>query len=146
MLRTHEKSATKKTLNGASWILLSAIVCILAFPKVIAVTAFAILIISDSSAAIIGRRFGTRRYRDKSLQGSIAFVISAWIVVLFTPKIGYLPGEYIAAGVAAIFGAVAEVFSFGIIDDNFAIPVSIGAVLWLSYLIFLPHLNVFLLG
>jgi hypothetical protein len=40
---------------------------------------------------------------------------------------------------------VSEVFSFGIIDDNFAIPVSISIVLWLLYIVFLPQLNVFIL-
>ncbi len=145
MLRTHEKTPGKKTLNGASWVLISATFCVLVFPKLIVVTAFAILIISDTMAALIGRRYGTRRYRDKSIEGSTAFILSAWVVILLSPKVAYLPGEYIIAGVAAVVGAVSEVFSFGIIDDNFAIPVSISIVLWLLYIVFLPQLNVFIL-
>ncbi|MBN1448607.1 MAG: dolichol kinase [Bacteroidetes bacterium] len=145
MLRPHEKTRQKKTLNGASWVLLSATFCVLVFPKLITITAFAILIISDTVAALVGRRYGTRRYNDKSLEGSSAFVFSAIIVILFTPKVQYAPIEYIIAAVAAVIGAVSEVLSFDIIDDNFAIPVAIGSAMWLLYVLFLPEMNVYVL-
>jgi dolichol kinase len=145
MLRRHEKSMQKKTLNGASWVLLSAVFCVLVFPRLITITAFAILIVSDTMAALIGRRFGTRRYRDKSLEGSLAFVLSAVVVILFTPKAAGLWMEYVLAAVAAVAGAGAEVLSFDIIDDNFAIPVAIGGALWLLYLVLLPGVNVHIL-
>lgn len=143
MLRPHEKTKEKKTLNGASWVLLSATFCVLVFPKVITITAFAILIVSDTVAALIGRRYGTRRFNDKSLEGSSAFVISAIIVILFTPKLQYAAAEYFIAIAAAVIGAIAEVLSFDIIDDNFAIPVAIGSAMWLMYVLFLPELNVY---
>lgn len=145
MLRPHEKTLQKKTLNGASWVLISATFCVLVFPKLITITAFAILIISDTTAALVGRRFGTKKFNDKTLEGSSAFVFSAFIVILFTPKVAHAPAEYLIACISAIIGALAEVFSFDIIDDNFAIPVSIGAVLWLLYAIFLPEMNIHLL-
>lgn len=145
MLRAHEKTPHKKTLNGASWVLLSAIFCVLVFPKLITITAFAILIISDTMAALIGRRFGTKKFNDKSLEGSTAFVVSAAIVILFTPKVQHLVLEYVIAVMSGVIGALAEVFSFDIIDDNFAIPVAIGAALWLMYFLFLPELNIYLL-
>ena len=145
MLRTHEKTETKKTFNGATWVFIAALVTVFLFPKVIAITAFSILIISDTMAALIGRRYGTRTFRGKTIEGSSAFVVSATIVLLFTPKVAYLPGEYIAGIVASIIGAAAEVFSFNLIDDNFAIPISIGFALWLMYIVFLPQLNVFIL-
>jgi dolichol kinase len=146
MLRPHEKTRQKKTLNGASWVLISATLCIFVFPKLIAITAFAILIVSDTIAALIGRRYGTKRFNDKSLEGSTAFVISAGIVILLTPKVAYAPVEYFIALIAAVFGAIAEVLSFDIIDDNFAIPIAIGSTLWLLYILFLPELNVHILN
>lgn len=145
MLRPHEKTRQKKTLNGASWVLISATFCVLIFPKLITITAFAILIISDTVAALVGRRYGTRRFNDKSLEGSSAFVFSAIIVILFTPKVQHAPLEYIIAVVAAVIGAISEVLSFDIIDDNFAIPVAIGSALWLLYVLFLPEMNVYVL-
>lgn len=145
ILRRHEKHETKKTFNGATWVLLSASFCVLIFPKLVTVTAFSILIISDTCAALIGRRFGTRKYRGKTLEGTTAFVLSAFIVVLFTPKAQYLPQEYIIAMISAVVGALAEVFSFDIIDDNFAIPVAIGGAMWMLYALFFPALNIYVL-
>jgi dolichol kinase len=146
ILRHHEQTPGKVTLNGASWVLLTAVVCILVFPKLITVTAFAILIISDTVGAIVGRRYGTRKFNDKSLEGSTAFILSAWIVILCTPKVSYFWGEYLIAAVAAVIGALAEVFSYNIIDDNFAIPIAIGFAMWAMYALFLPGFNLHSLG
>jgi len=145
MLRQHEKTREKKTLNGASWVLISATVCVFLFPKLLMITAFAILIVSDTVAALVGKKFGTRKFRDKTLEGSSAFVVSATIVILFTPKVAQLPGEYIIAILAAVVGAIAEVLSFDIIDDNFAIPIAIACALWLFYALFFPQFNVYYL-
>ncbi|MAT40018.1 MAG: dolichol kinase [Ectothiorhodospiraceae bacterium] len=145
MLRGHEKSSREKTLNGASWVLISAMLSVILFPKLIAITAFSILIISDTAAALYGRKFGMLKFNGKSLEGTAAFVVSACIVIMFTPKVEHIPGEYFIAIAAAIVGALAEVFSFRIIDDNFAIPISIGITLWLLYLIFFPGMNVYVL-
>lgn len=145
ILRHHEQTVEKKTLNGASWVLISATLCVLIFPKVIAITAFTILIISDTVSALIGRKYGTKMFRGKTLEGSTAFVLSAAICILFTPKVGNAVGEYLIAFVAAIFGALAEVFSFDILDDNFAIPFTIGFTLWIFYAWLFPELNVYVL-
>ncbi len=145
MLRRHEQVEEKKTFNGATWVLISALFCVLVFPKLITITAFAVLIISDTTAALIGRRFGTRSFRGKTLEGSTAFVISASFVVLFTPKVAQLPGEYLIAMISTVVGAAAEIFSFDIIDDNFAIPVALGFALWLMYWVFFPELNIYAL-
>ena len=145
MLRQHEKMPDRLTLNGATWVLISATICVLAFPKLITITAFSILIISDTTAALIGLRFGTKKYRDKTLEGSSAFVISAALVVLCTPKVAGLPGEYFIGIAAGILGAIAEVFSFNIVDDNLAIPIAIGICLWIMYAVFFPGLDVRLL-
>ncbi len=146
MLRDHEKDARKITFNGATWVLISATLCVALFPKVLAITAFAILIISDTTAALVGRRYGTRRYRDKSLEGSKRLRRSrprSWCCA--RPSIAGLPAEYFIGIAGGVVGALAEIFSFEIIDDNFAIPVSIAAAMWLMYLLFLPQLNIHLL-
>jgi len=64
---------------------------------------------------------------------------------MFTPKVAHIPGEYFIALAAAVVGALAEIFSFKIIDDNFSIPVSIGFTLWLLYTLFFPQLNIYIL-
>jgi len=142
LLRTHERNEQAKRLNGATYVLLSACLCVLLFPKLIVITAFSLLIISDTSAALIGRKFGKRPFLRKSLEGTTAFFLSGLIVVAFTPKVEYLPLEYILGGVATLIGAAVEAMSIAI-DDNLSIPLSVGVVLWVLYGIFLPGLNVY---
>jgi len=144
LLRARERKQDAKRLTGATYVLLSATICVWLFPKLITVTAFTILIISDTSAALIGRKFGKQEFLKKTREGAIAFLVSALIVVAFTPKVAYLPLEYVIGGIAALIGTVAESFST-IIDDNLSIPLSIGLSLWLMYIVFLPHLNVYAL-
>ncbi len=145
LLRKKEKDDKRTRLNGATNVLLSALFCIIVFPKLFFVTAFSVLIISDISSALIGRKFGKRKFFAKSLEGSAAFFISAVIVIFFTPKAEYLFMEYIIAIVAVFFGTIAESMSFEI-DDNLSIPITIGTVMWILYALLLPQINVYILG
>jgi dolichol kinase len=144
LLREHEVDTRKKNLNGATYVFISALICIIIFPKVLFLTAFSILIISDSVAALIGRKYGRHKFLSKSLEGNLAFFISAIVVVLFTPKVQGLLTEYLIGIAAAAIGAIIENISFGFADDNLAIPISIGVSLWVLYIICLPNLRLVL--
>lgn len=141
LLRQHEQNAHGRKLTGASYVLLSACLCVLLFPKVIVITAFAILIISDSAAALIGRRFGRHRFFTKSLEGSSAFFVSALLVVAVAPKIAYAPVEYLVGAVTAAVATVVEAAGIKV-DDNLSIPLVSGAVMWGLYALAAPALNI----
>lgn len=146
ILRQHERDHKMKNLNGATWVFISALVCVIIFPKFIVINAFAILILSDASAAVFGRKFGKHKFFKKSLEGTIAFIIAAIPVVLLAPKVQNLPGEYIITMVSAIVGGIIEAASIDLkVDDNLSIPVSIGATMWILYLIFYPNLDLYFL-
>ncbi|MFM8180047.1 MAG: diacylglycerol/polyprenol kinase family protein, partial [Candidatus Kapaibacterium sp.] len=98
MMRTHELEVNRMTLNGASYVLIAACACIMVFPKLIAVTAFAILIVSDICAALVGRRFGRHRFLDKSLEGTLAFAVSAVIVVGVIARLFDATAGFVIAG------------------------------------------------
>jgi len=141
LLRQHEQNAHGRRLTGASYVLLSACLCVLLFPKVVVITAFAILIISDSAAALIGRRYGRHKYLGKSLEGSGAFFVSALLVIAVAPKVAYAPIEYVIGAVTAAVATVVE--GVGIqVDDNLSIPLVSGAVMWGLYLFAAPALNI----
>ncbi|MGA9117211.1 MAG: dolichol kinase [Bacteroidota bacterium] len=144
MLRPHERDGGIRRLNGATWVLLSATLCVLVFPKLIFLTAFSILIVSDTSAALAGRKFGRHPFLRKTLEGAAAFFLSALAVVALSPKILHLPLEYLIGGIGALVGTVVESVSIGV-DDNLSIPVTIGAMLWLLYALMMPGADVFLL-
>jgi len=144
MLRKHERDANTKRLNGATNVLIAASLCIIIFPKLIVLTAFPILIISDSVAALFGRRFGKKKFLQKSVEGSTAFFLFALIVIAFTPKIGGGFMEYLIGAVAALVGTVVEASSWKF-DDNLSIPLSVGVVMWGLYFLVYPSVNLFAL-
>lgn len=134
LLRPHESSAgAKPDINGATFVLLSATICVVVFPKVIAITAFAVLIISDTASALYGRRFGKRKFFRKSVEGSAAFFVTAMLVVLTMARLVEASWEFLLVGaVASVVATVVEAVSHGdgAIDDNLSIPTAFGAVLW----------------
>ena len=141
LLREHELDHKKRNLNGATYVLISALISVLIFPKVIFISAFSILIVSDSLAALIGRKFGKHKFLSKSLEGTLTFFISACIVILFTPKVGGFFEEYLIGFIAAFVGAIVENISFKLVDDNLSIPLSVGFTMWGLYLALLPNLE-----
>ncbi len=142
MLRQHEQDKNSKRFNGATNVLIAATLCVIIFPKLIVLTAFPILIISDSVAALIGRRFGKRKFMQKSVVGSTAFFLFALLVVYFTPKVEYSLTEYLIGAIAAIVGTVVEASSWKI-DDNLSVPISVGVVMWGLYFVLYPSVNLF---
>ncbi len=136
MMRSHELDDKRFLLNGATYVLLSALICVFLFPKIIAITAFTILIVSDISSALVGRKFGKTPFLDKSLQGTMAFWMSGWcaIAVIFT--LSGAAWHYAVIGAFATFvGGVVEAASIRLrVDDNFSVPLSVGAVMWLLVL------------
>jgi len=88
MLRHHELEPQKMHLNGATCITLSALFLVLFFPKIIAITAFSMVSVSDTMAALIGKTFGRHpTSRRQSLEGSAAFFLSALIIVAIVPNL-----------------------------------------------------------
>jgi dolichol kinase len=144
LLRKHEVDGKKKNLNGATYVFISALVGVIIFPKVLFLTAFPILIISDSTAALIGRKFGRHKFLAKSMEGTLAFFISASIVVLLTPKLNGSITEYFIGIMAAAIGAFVENISFGLADDNLTIPISVGLSMWLFYILMFPGIQLIL--
>ncbi|MBU3741944.1 MAG: hypothetical protein FGM24_06615 [Candidatus Kapabacteria bacterium] len=132
MLRGHERDRKRFLLNGASWVLIAATLIIALTPKILAITSFTILIVSDTFAALVGRRWGKRRFLDKSVLGSATFFATALFVVVAYALWFDLPWTYLAAGViGAAVGTIVEAASVRLhLDDNLSIPFSIALTMW----------------
>lgn len=151
LLRRHEVDQKRHALNGATFMLISGALCIAIFPKYITVDSFTVLILADASSAVFGKRFGRHkifpgRGTPRSYEGSLAFILAGFVAVALTPKIHYDSAEYLIGFASCFAGAAAEVLSYGIVDDNIAIPITYGLTLWALYVIFLPHLNIYFMG
>ena len=124
--------------SGAPPMYASACLTALCFEHRVAACAFTILILSDTSAALIGRKWGRHRFSNgKSLEGSLAFLLSGWIIAACYCAAGELPGSLLAVWLGAVaVSCVAEFFNEQIhLDDNFTIPLLFGAVAqWLPRL------------
>lgn len=144
LLRKHERDEHARNLNGATYVLLSACLFIWFFPKIIFITAFSVLIVSDTLAALVGRRFGKHPLFKKSLEGTAAFFLSALVVIIVAPKAEGTGAEYLIGAAAAFVGAIVEA-AFTFIDDNLLIPFSVGVTMWLLYHFLLPTVNLYVL-
>lgn len=145
ILRSHESDRERKRLNGATWVLISATLAILIFPKLIAITGFLVLIISDMTAALVGKRVGKHRFLSKTREGSLAFFISAVLIIIAVPKIDYIAGEYFIGVCAAAIATVVEALPVDM-DDNFSVPMSFGGAMWAGYWLFYPALDIYKFG
>lgn len=143
LLRKHEIDEKKHALNGATFMLISAAICIAIFPKYIMLCSFPVLILGDAASAVFGKRFGRHKIfpnKPKSYEGSLAFIVAGMVAVALTPKVNYIIAEYLIGITATIVASIAEALSYEIIDDNIAIPISFGLTMWGLYVIFLPNL------
>ena len=137
MLRSHELEE-KPYLNGATYITMGALLLVLFFPKIIVIASFAMVSVSDTFAAIIGKAFGKHRFGEKSVEGSIAFFLASLGIVAVVPELNIFIGL-----VMAITATVTEAFMVRIgnykIDDNLSIPIVSASVGILCYMLVLPE-------
>ena len=115
----------KKAFSGSTAILLAALIVYRFFDLRVAAASMIIIIIGDPAAALIGRRFGTIRFRNKSLQGTLAFIVFAAIFVWFIPGL-----EFKVAFSGVLLGALVEFLPL-YIDDNLLVPVLSGMLMQL---------------
>ncbi len=120
-------------VSGSPPVFAAAALSTLLFPQTVAAVALGVMLIADTAAALIGRRFGKHKLvNGKSAEGFAAFCIAGTGLALLMLSAG--GGLTFCAGVAAFFGvfcaALAELFEKQIhLDDNFTIPVITGLFL-----------------
>lgn len=139
MLRESEKSPTFR-LSGAPYVLAAALMVTLLFEQSIAMIALSTMLIGDTCAALIGRKLGKHKINagTKSIEGALAFWISSCIVLLFFVNLYHRSFTFLIMGIIGISVAMlAEIYERQIkLDDNFSIPLAMGASLSLTS--FLP--------
>lgn len=122
VLRPHEYEAQKMT--GATSVMLAACITFLVFKKEIAVIAFTILVISDALSAIVGKSIPSRPFFEKSVAGSLAFFVSALIILFVCGASFEVRPVFYIFGIFSIFCVtiIEARPSLTDLDDNFSIP------------------------
>jgi dolichol kinase len=107
---------------------------ILSFPKPIAIAAIFTLGIADPLSAIVGIKYGRLRlFPNKSLEGSLAFFVSSFIITfltLFLASTATIPVSLFVAFLAALGVSTFEMLPIKL-DDNLTIPLVMGFWFWL---------------
>ncbi len=132
MLRS-QKNDGKFRLSGAPFVLTAAFYSCLLFTPINAAAAMTVMLIADTAAALIGRRIGKHKinHNTKSIEGSVAFLISGWAVIGIFAALFQPAGGFILRGTIGVFFAMwAELYEDRLkIDDNLSIPLIVGACL-----------------
>jgi len=112
-------------LNGATWVLLSAVLLLVVFPPRVGALALALFMVADATAALVGRRYGRTSWRisARTLEGSAGFVGMGLCLVAVMPTLTFAAG----AGVVVV-GALTEALP-GPFNDNLRVPFAMAATL-----------------
>ena len=139
MLREGETGETFR-LSGAPYVIAAALMVALLFERSVSMVALSTMLIGDTCAALIGRRFGRHKINEgrKSIEGAIAFWVSSAVVLAFFVFFYSQPPAFSIMGIFGLTVAMlAEIYEKQIrIDDNFSIPLAMGISLSLAR--FLP--------
>lgn len=128
-IRDSEK--TSKKLSGSGWMFIGIFLSCLLYSKKVAIFSWLVLFVSDSLAALVGTYYGRNKiFKDKTLEGSIAFFISVLVMGLSYDLIFGSSFTFIEIVLAGLVGTFVELYSkdYGY-DDNFTIPIIVGLVL-----------------
>jgi len=112
-------------LNGATWVLLSAVLLLVVFPARVGALALALFMVADAAAALVGRRYGRTSWRisTRTLEGSAAFVGVGLCLVAVMPTLSFAAGAGVV-GVGALTEALPRPF-----NDNLRVPFAMAATL-----------------
>lgn len=119
-------------LNGSTFLCFAFFLVIFLFSRKVAITAMFFLSLGDAAAELGGKYFGRLKVWSKTLEGSAAFFLVAFLVAFA------LFENWMIALVGAVAGTLVELFSFDL-DDNLTVP--IGSALALSLALVLSHLG-----
>jgi len=130
MLREEEA----QSYSGATFLLISSFLVVLLFHRDVAILCLLFLIFGDGMAAIVGKRFGRTRIFNKTLEGTLAFAVTAVTIGFFFTQV---PFSIRLTG--ALVAAVVELLPIRT-SDNLRIPILSGSVMEILYVHFLRNL------
>ena len=123
-IRENEKTG----FTGSTYFMCGTFFTILLFPKDIAIISLCVLVISDTCASVVGISVGrVKLIGKKSLEGTLAFFLSALIVSCFGwVYFGLLPHLLF---ISSFVTTIMELFNKQLkCDDNILIPIGFASV------------------
>jgi len=118
------------TLSGSPTYVLGVAFTLYIFSLPVATAAILFLVFGDVFASVVGERWGKTKFRDKSLEGTAAFVVAGFIAGAAPHLLGGGVGLPIL-GAGVIVAAAVELFTPRWLNDNLSIPLMSAAVMTL---------------
>lgn len=122
-------------VSGGSYVLMAALLVTVLYEREAAGGAMTVMLTGDAAAALIGRRFGRHKApNNKSWEGVAAFLVVSGIALgTYLALIGAPAALYLGGAIALFPACAAELFERQLhVDDNFSIPVVVGAGLQIA--------------
>lgn len=123
LLRENEAN---NQLTGATYLFMGISVALIVFEKKTAVCSALMVTLADPVAAMVGKWIGTTPILGKTVQGSLAFFITAVIIT------GFLFGLHWQIFIIAALITIIELLPMKI-NDNLTIPVAAGVSLYIAF-------------
>jgi dolichol kinase len=118
------------TLSGSPAYVLGVALTLYLFDPLVATAAILFLVFGDVFASIVGEAWGKTKFRDKSLEGTAAFVVAGFIAGAAPHLFGAgLAPSILVAGV--VTAAAVEILTPRWLNDNLSIPLITAAVMTL---------------
>ena len=115
---------------GTTYLIVGSFLTFVLFPRDVAVTALFFAAVGDPAAAECGERFGRLRIGKKSVEGTVAFLVSSLLVGGILLWAG-LQINWVAVVVGALLAALIELVPIPV-NDNVAAPLVSAAAMRLT--------------
>ena len=112
--------------TGSTYLLIASSIAFLLFDKSIAVVSLCFAALGDPVAGIIGERWGRRKIRSKSLEGSCACFLACLTIGTILASVTHISLPLVIVG--ALCATFIELLSLPV-NDNLTIPLVSGGVI-----------------
>ncbi len=129
------KQKERQTPFASTSLMIATAVSMVTMPRAAYTAGLFFTAVADPFAAIVGERWGRRRWFDKTLEGSFSFLLAALTIGAIVWA-GGLDVSYWVIIVGAIVATLAEVIPILGLDDNFKVPLASGAAMMLAAKVF----------
>lgn len=124
------RRAEENSFTGATYLFISSTLTIAFFDKEIAIFALTILVVSDTLAALVGKKIGKIPLAGKTLEGTLTFALSAFLIYYVYVNCYFFDLSLKPTIFAILAASFVELFSKKLrIDDNFTIPLVVSLIL-----------------
>lgn len=122
VFKEHERP-NSLPFQGATEFFIGCFFATILFEQTIAIAAISVLSLADAMSTLIGSYYGKHRLhanKNKTYEGSLTFLITAFLVLLFF-------ANPLKAFIVAILATFAEMIPK--VDDNLIIPITVGIMM-----------------